>query len=112
MLVAVRAWVDKYEILFMGIICVIMAYGGWYFHGVFDRAAETNQAISTLKAQQTQDAANFKENVAQDEKSVANDAKNKAFNKIVEANAIKTPIPNCNIPADRIMYINTAAHRK
>lgn len=112
MITALRLWIDKYEVLLMLLICGIMFWGGWYMRGVFTRAAETTIAVGALKAQQASDKAKFKANVAEDTKTAANDVKNDNFNKEVQAHAIKSPIPNCAIPHDSIVYINIAAARK
>lgn len=108
----VSTWFKKFELIAIGVISIGLVLFGMYAQRVLDRSKITVQAVQALKDQQGADKKQFDHSVENGKKAAAEDKKNDNFNKEVEANAIKTPLPNCYLPADRVRYINAAASRK
>ena len=109
---AASGWFKHIELIIIGLISVALIYSGWYARGVYQRAEVTAVAVKNLKDQQSTDQKQFDHSVDNAKKAVIQDTKNDKLNKEVEANAIKSPLPNCYLPADRIRFINRAVDRK
>lgn len=112
MITLILTFITKWKWVLIASGCILCFCGGFYLRGLIYTSNEVKALKETLSIEHKSNNDQFDHDLKAAKGQAIIQQMNDKLNQDIDSVIIKTPIPNCNITADRMLLINRAASRK